>query len=42
MTDGSVQSDVVEPVHPLQGRQLKRFFGFPEAPAVNEFGLAVS
>ena len=37
--DGFEQSDVVEPVNPLQGGQFHGFPGFPRSPAVDQLGL---
>ena len=37
--DGFEESDVVEPVHPLQGGQFQGLPGFPGAPAMNQLGF---
>ena len=39
LPDGPKQSDVVEPVHPLQGYQFHGFLGLPRNPAVNQLSL---
>ena len=37
--DGFEESNVVEPVHPLQGGQFQGLPGFPRAPAMDLLGF---